>query len=108
MLLKPRYFAPLSVAAGAITAIAATAIAVAPTSAADPVWPVGGGEDASATISDLRAQGYDVAINWVSGYPTVPLYECWVDAIHNPNGPPDPKTLSTVYVDIGCPSNNFD
>ena len=80
----------------------------APIARADPVWPVGGGEDAASTIDDLQSQGYDVAINWVSGYPTVPLFECWVDAVHNPDGPANPTRLSTVYVDIGCPSNNFD
>jgi hypothetical protein len=100
--LNRRYFAPLLVAAGT------TGIVVAPVAAADPVWPVGGAEPADATIEDLETQGYDVQINWVSGYPTVPLSECWVDAIHNPDGPPSRTALSIVYVDIGCPSNNFD
>ena len=98
--------------AGSVASIVAasivSAIVSAPIAAADPVWPVGGGEDAAATIDDLQSQGYDVAINWVSGYPTVPLFECWVDAIHNPDGPANPTRLSTVYVDIGCPSNDFD
>jgi hypothetical protein len=95
----------------ALLAVVAIALAsIAPALAhADPVWPVGGAEPADATVSELAAQGYDVQINWVSGYPTVPLSECWVDDIHNPNAtPPDGKTLFTVYVDIGCPSNNFD
>jgi len=104
MLHKPRYFAPLLVAAGAVLSIA-----IAPIAPADPVWPVGGGEPADSTIEDLEAQGYDVEINWVTGYPTVPLDECWVDAIHNPNHDgASETTLSTVYVDIGCPSNNID
>lgn len=103
MSIKPGYFASALVATGS-----ATAIAVAPIAAADPVWPVAGNQPADATIEELAAQGYDVQINWVSGYPTVPLFECWVDAIHNPGGPPNPKTLNVVYVDIGCPSNNFD
>ncbi|MBV8966566.1 MAG: hypothetical protein JO191_10370 [Mycobacteriaceae bacterium] len=86
------------------------ALVTAPTAAADPVWPVGGAEPADATISDLQEQGYTVQVNWVSGYPTVPLSECWVDDIHNPNGttPPGENTLAIVYVDIGCPSNNID
>ena len=115
----PRYFLPSLVAAGAVLSAALSAvlsaalsavlsIAIAPTAHADPVWPVGGGEPADATIEDLEGQGYDVQINWVSGYPTVPLNECWVDAIHNPNGEASKTTLSTVYVDIGCPSNNID
>jgi hypothetical protein len=103
MSLNPGYFAPLLVAAGI------AAIAVAPLAAADPVWPVGGGEPADATIEDLEEQGYDIQVNWVTGYPTVPLSECWVDAIHNPDGPPtNQDPLAIVYVDIGCPSNNID
>jgi hypothetical protein len=101
MSLRPGSIAPLLVAAGA-------SIAIAPIAAADPVWPVGGGEPADATLQDLATQGYDVQVNWVSGYPTVPLSECWVDAIHHPDGPASPNTLSTVYVDIGCPSENID
>src|ERR1700732_289948 len=90
------------------TAAAAASISIAPISAGDPVWPVGAAEPADATIQDLETQGYDVQINWVTGYPSVPLSECWVDAIHNPH--PDPRTdiLTTVWVDIGCPSSNFD
>jgi hypothetical protein len=91
-----------------VAASAAASIVFAPIAAADPVWPVGGGESASATLRDLAAQGYDIQINWVSGIPDVPLYECWVDAIHNPDGAPNPNTLSTVYVDIGCPSSDLD
>lgn len=95
-------------AAASIVAAAAASIAVAPISAADPVWPVGGAEPADATIEDLEAQGYDVQVNWVTGYPTVPLSECWVDDIHNPNQGPRQDILTTVWVDIGCPSNDLD
>jgi hypothetical protein len=103
MSLNPGYFAPLLAAAGI------AAIAAAPSAAADPVWPVGGAEPADATIEDLEEQGYDIQVNWVTGYPTVPLSECWVDAIHNPDGPPTSQDqLAIVYVDIGCPSNNID
>jgi hypothetical protein len=83
-------------------------IMTAPTASADPVWPGGGAQPADATINELADKGYDVQINWVSGYPTVPLVESWVDDIHNPNATPsDGKSLSTVYVDVGCPSNDF-
>ncbi|MBV8927932.1 MAG: hypothetical protein JO152_02240 [Mycobacteriaceae bacterium] len=88
---------------------AAVALAVAPVAGADPVWPVGGGEPADATIAELADQGYDVQVNWVNGYPDVPLSQCWVNAIHNPDGPPTSQhPLATVYVDIGCPSENLD
>jgi hypothetical protein len=76
---------------------------------ADPVWPVAGAEPADATLRDLAAQGYNVQINWVGGYSNVSLSECKVTAIHNPDGTPTSQNpLATVYVDISCPSNNFD
>jgi hypothetical protein len=104
MSLKQRYFAPFSVAAGA-----AAAIAVAPIAAADPVLPVAGNESASATIADLEAQGYNVAINWVRGYSTVPLWECTVNGIHNPDRSADSQeTFTTVYVDVSCPHDEWD
>jgi hypothetical protein len=82
---------------------------VAPIAAADPVWPVAGAEPADATLRDLAAQGYNVQINWVGGYSNVSLSECKVTAIHNPDGTPTSQNpLATVYVDISCPSNNFD
>ena len=64
----PRDFALLLVVAGA-----AAAVAVAPIAVADPVGtPEAGSESADATISDLKAQGYNVRINWVSGTPDIP------------------------------------
>ena len=71
---NPGYFVAALIAGGA----AAASMAMTPIGAAEPVWPVGGGEPADATIQDLETQGYDVQINWVTGYPTVPLSECWV------------------------------
>lgn len=97
MLLKPTCFAPLLVAAGAVASIAAAPIAAADGSA-------------SATIADLQAQGYDVQINWVRGASRVPLYYCTVTGINNPNrtgNPPDPLTLTTVYVDVLCPDDEW-
>ena len=88
---------------------AAVSALVAPIAAADPVWPVAGAEPADATLRDLAAQGYNVQINWVGGYSNVSLSECKVTAIHNPDGTPTSQNpLATVYVDISCPSNNFD
>ena len=91
MSLKSRYFAPLLVVVGA-----AAWIAVAPIAAADPVLPEPGSESASATITDLKAQGYNVSINWVNGVPDVSLSQCWVNAINTADAP-------TAYVDIECP-----
>ena len=60
-------------------------------------------------VRELKAQGYNVQINWVGGYSNVSLSECKVTAIHNPDGTPTSQNpLATVYVDISCPSNNFD
>jgi hypothetical protein len=98
----------MSLKSGALAAglvAAALLLACAPVARAEPVWPVAGGESASATIDDLQAQGYDVQINWVSGVSSVPLWRCKVTAIHNPNhSPPSQNTLETVYVDVSCPN----
>jgi hypothetical protein len=100
MSLNPRYFAPLLVTAGT------AAIAVVPIAAADPAGPVAGNQSAADTLGELLARGYVPQINWVTGYPHGPLSECWVDAIHNPDGPPTSEnTLAIVNVDIGCPEH---
>jgi hypothetical protein len=94
------------------TALAVATVALVscvPVAAADPVWPSAGDQSADATVDDLKAQGYDVQINWVNGYSTRPLWECSVPAIHNPNrtdAPPD--TFTTVYVDVSCPDYSDD
>jgi ABC-type hemin transport system substrate-binding protein len=101
MSLKLRYVAPLLAPAWA-----ATSIAIAPLAAADePVPEVG--QSPEEAIQALEAQGYNVAVNWTTGYPDVPLSECTLRAIHNPDGS-GPKTNTTVYLDISCPSDNFD
>jgi hypothetical protein len=100
---------PIRFASWLAAAAVAGLIGGAPIAAADPSWPVAGAESASDTIDDLQAQGYDVQINWVNGYPRVPLSECWVRAIHNPDrsGQP-PTTFTTVYVDVSCPNHEWD
>jgi hypothetical protein len=88
---------------------AAAALACAPVAAAEPVWPVAGAESAGATIDDLRAQVYDVQINWVSGISSVPLSRCKVTAIHNPDHSSESaNTFTTVYVDVSCPNEHDD
>ena len=75
----------------------------APPVAADPV---AGNRSASDTIDELKAQGYDVKINWINGSRNGSLADCSVSAIHNPNrsGEP-PTTFTTVYVDVACPGD---
>ena len=99
-----RTIAVIAALVGGVAAAALPAVA-----AAEPVWPVAGAEPADQTIDELSAQGYDVQINWVGGYSDVALSQCSVKGIHNPDGPPtDRHPIATVYVDISCPSNNFD
>ena len=98
MSLKTTYLAPLIVPAWA-----AASIAVAPLATADNDMPPVGQSPVEA-IEDLEEQGYDVAINWTRGYPEVPLSECTLNAIHNPDGS-GPKTNTTVYLDISCPTD---
>ena len=87
----PRDFALLLVVAGA-----AASVAIAPIAAADPTGvPEAGSESADATISDLKAQGYNVRINWVSGTPDIPLSECSVTGI-------DTAAAPTAWVSVEC------
>jgi hypothetical protein len=77
-------------------------------SAAEPVGPAPGGGAADATIADLKAQGYNVQINWVQGDISMPLSQCSVSAIHNPDRSPRPqRSFTTVYVDVACPDDDF-
>src|SRR5690349_2540182 len=43
------------------------------------------GESADSVIGDLKSQGYNVVINWLNGYDTVPLAACTVQDVNNPN-----------------------
>ena len=94
---KSRYFAAVLSSAGA-----AAAIAMAPTAAANPgILPQPGSENASDTINDLVAQGYNVQVNWVNGYPRVTLSQCSVTGINTADA--TSGALRTVYIDIVCP-----
>jgi len=98
----PYLLAPLLVV-GAST----TGVVLAPSAAAGP--PVASSGPADATINDLKAQGYNVQINWVNGFDTKPLSECWVTGVNNPgNTPPSAGTFTTVYVDVACPNGDDD
>lgn len=75
---------------------AVASVAVAPAAIADPTTvPEAGSESASATINDLRAQGFNVSINWVSGSPDVPLSSCTVTDI-------DTAAAPTAWVSVEC------
>jgi hypothetical protein len=59
---KPRYFAGVLIGTAAVATIGATPLAVAD--------PMAGDGPASSTIAALKAEGYNVEINWVNGFDT--------------------------------------
>jgi hypothetical protein len=74
--------------------------------AADPVYYNGSAE---SVINQLEADGYNVVINWLTGYNTKSLSVCWVSNINNPGEwDPPPGTFTTVYVDVSCPNHDYD
>ena len=78
----------------------ASALTHAAIATADP------GESAESVIGNLKSEGYNVVINWLTGYDTVPLWACTVANVDNPNdAPPPPGTFTTVYVDVSCPNH---
>jgi hypothetical protein len=91
-------------AAVLVTAAATIAVAAAPLAGAEPSFPTAGAESATATISDLQAQGFTVMVNYIQGYPNVPLSECRVNAINDPSAPTASPSTVTVYVDVLCPN----
>jgi hypothetical protein len=74
--------------------------------AADPVYING---SAQSVINELKANGYNVVINWLTGYDTKSLSVCWVSAINNTGEwDPPPGVFTTVYVDVSCPNHDYD
>jgi hypothetical protein len=76
-----------------------------PAAAADPQYTNG---SAQSVIDELTANGYNVVINWLTGYDTKSLSVCWVSNINNPGEwNPPPGTFTTVYVDVSCPNHDY-
>lgn len=91
-----RFLAVALVVVGGAVTLAAPAIAE----------PTDTGESAQSVIDGLKGEGYNVVINWLTGYDTVPLSVCTVADVNNPNkGPSPPGTFTTVYVDVSCPNH---
>lgn len=99
----------------AVVAGAALSPVAAPTAAAsDEILPRPGDGPADVAIQQLQSAGYNVSINWLEGYPNVPLRECKVTGISGLSGstrPTDvmmmltePAEFETVYVDVSCPN----
>jgi hypothetical protein len=73
--------------------------------AADPVYFNG---SAKSVINQLQDDGYNVVINWLTGYDTKSLAVCWVSNINNPGEwDPPPGVFTTVYVDVSCPNHDY-
>jgi hypothetical protein len=99
MSLASRWWAPLLVALGGAVALTATATAE----------PEDTGASAQSVIDGLTAEGYNVVINWLTGYDTVPLSVCTASNINNPDDSVPPAgTFTTVYVDVSCPNHQDD
>ena len=91
----------------ASVALVLSASPFAPHASAEPLPPTMGSQPASAVVDDLEAQGYNVQINWTTGYDTKPLSQCWVTGVNNPGSmPPSEDTFTTVYVDVACPNGD--
>jgi hypothetical protein len=94
-----RYLGSLLVALGCSLVLSAPA-------AADPQYTNG---SAQSVIDELTANGYNVVINWLTGYDTKSLSVCWVSNINNPGERnPPPGVFTTVYVDVSCPNHDYD
>jgi hypothetical protein len=99
---KPKHLLAWLIAAGGTAAV----IAAAPVAAADVALPTAGSESVSATVHDLKAQGFNVAVNYLEGPPNVSLSECQVTAIDNPSAPTANPSTVTVTVEVACPNSN--
>ena len=84
----------------------AAVIAAAPVAAADVALPTAGSESVSSTVHDLKAQGFNVVVNYLEGPPNVDLSECRVTAIDNPSAPSAKPSTVTVSVNVACPNAN--
>ena len=88
---------------GALLVAVVGAMMLAPAASAEPVDT---GGSAQSVIDDLKAEGYNVVINWLTGYDTVPLAVCTVESVDNPDDSnPKPGAFTTVYVDVSCPNH---
>ena len=86
----------------ALLIVLGSAVTVAAPATAEPE---DSGASAQSVIDGLKAEGYNVVINWLTGYDTEPLSVCTVSDVNNPNDAKPPAgTFTTVYVDVSCPN----
>lgn len=105
MFCAPRWITAGRAGFGIAAALCVGALASAAAADADPVIPRAGDTSAAETIDALQAAGFDTRVDFLEGNPNVPLRECRVTSILNPNGPmASMLMLSTVYVQVACPN----
>jgi len=68
-----RFLVPLLVVIGGAVTLAAPATAE----------PEDSGASAQSVIDSLKTEGYNVEINWLTGYDTEPLSVCTVENVNN-------------------------
>jgi hypothetical protein len=81
MSLASNWWAPLLVAVGGAAALSAPATAE----------PEDTGASAQSVIDGLKADGYNVEINWLTGYETEPLSVCTSATSTTPTIRPPPR-----------------
>lgn len=96
--MRPTKSRATSFLAAAGAAFAVSAMIGAPTAGANPA-------SAGTTINDLKGEGYIVHINWLNGFNTQQLDDCWVNDVNIPGDTPESRT--TAYVDVSCPNNLY-
>ena len=88
---------------GSLLLAVSGAMMLASAASAEPVDSGGSGQ---SVVDELKAKGYNVVINWLTGYDTVPLAVCTVESVDNPDDSnPKPGAFTTVYVDVSCPNH---
>ena len=96
----------MAVASRCVGSLLAAVIGAMMFTPAAPAEPVDTGESAQSVIDNLKAEGYNVVIKWLTGYGTVPLAVCTVESVDNPDDSnPKPGAFTTVYVDVSCPNH---
>lgn len=99
----------MAVASRCLAALLVSLGGALPLAAAARADPVDTGGPADAVVADLKAEGYNVVINWLNGFDTVPLSRCTVQDVNNPDSSaPKPGSFTTVYVDVVCSNHQDD
>ena len=66
-------------------------------------------DSAQSVIDGVKAEGYNVVTNWLTGYDTVALSVCTVENVNNPDdSAPSAGTFTIVYVDLTYPNHQDD